>query len=63
MFKERLISLILIMLIFRVTHSESTDDSSTDMDYPLTRKRSMDMNYLLMKSKIKSGEESCKVKK
>ena len=34
-------------------HSELTDDSSTDMNYPSTSKRSMDENYLSMKSKIK----------
>ena len=33
--------------------SESTDDLSTDMDYPSTSNTSMDKKYLLMKGKIK----------
>ena len=42
---------------------ESTDDSSTDMDYPSTSKRSMDVNYLLMKSKMKQEKKLVKLKK
>ena len=49
------------MLIFESASSESTDDSSTDMDYPSTRKTSMDMKYLLKKGKIKLGKETCQV--
>ena len=44
------------------TPYESTDDSSTDMDYPSTSKRSTDVKYLLMKSKIKQENKLAKLK-
>ena len=43
--------------------SESTDDSSMDMDHPSTSKGSMDVNYLLMKNKIKQEKKLAKLKK
>ena len=43
--------------------SESTDDSSTDIDYPSTSKISMDMKYLLMKGKMKQEKKLAKLKK
>ena len=43
--------------------SKSTDDSSMDMDYPSTSKRSMDVKYQLMKRKNETGKETCKVEK
>ena len=41
--------------------SESTDDSSMDMDYPSTSKMTMDM--LLMKGKMKQEKKLAKLKK
>ena len=43
--------------------SESTDDSSTDMGYPSTSKRSMDVKYQLMKNKMKQEKKLAKLKK
>ena len=43
--------------------SESTDDSSTDMGYPSTNKRSMDVKYQLMKNKMKQEKKLAKLKK
>ena len=43
--------------------SESTNDSSTDMGYPLTSKRSMDVKYQLMKNKMKQEKKLAKLKK
>ena len=43
--------------------SESTNDSSMDMDHPSTSKGSMDVNYLLMKNKIKQEKKLAKLKK
>ena len=43
--------------------SESTNDSSTDMDYPSTSNSSMDKKYLLMKEKIKQEKKLAKFNK
>ena len=43
------------------TPYESTDDSSTNMEYPSKSKRSMDVKYQLMKSKMNQEKEACKV--
>ena len=43
--------------------SESTDDLSTDMDYPSTSNTSMDKKYLLMKGKIKQEKKLAKLNK
>ena len=45
------------------TPSESTDDSSTGMDYPSTSKRSMDVKYQLMKRKLKQEKKLAKLNK
>ena len=45
------------------TPSESTDDSSMDMDYPSTSKGSTDVKYQLMKSKINQEKKLAKLKK
>ena len=43
--------------------SESTEDSSMNMDHPSTSKGSMDVNYMLMKNKIKHEKKLAKLKK
>ena len=43
--------------------SESTDDSSTDMNYPSTSNPSMDKKYLLMKGKLKQEKKLAKLNK
>ena len=45
------------------TPSESTDDSSMDIDYPSTSKRSMDTKYQLMKRKMKLEKKITKLNK
>ena len=43
--------------------SESTDDSSTHMNYPSTSNPSMDKKYLLMKGKLKQKKKLAKLNK
>ena len=42
--------------------SESTNNSSTDMDHPSTSKRSMDVNYQLIKNKTNQEKKLVKLK-